>query len=146
MGGLTIARTDAGPPDGPPESAACAAPCGASVTRLLSSARWAVPSSEVLMIIVSGRIYVRPERRDAFLAASIGSVTQARHTPGCLDFVVAADLSNPDASTSMSSGTLKPHSRPFAATGQAPISLRKSYVRTFRGITSRHQVRPRAVW
>jgi quinol monooxygenase YgiN len=47
------------------------------------------------MIIVAGRIYVRPERRDAFLAASIGSIEQARHTPGCLDFVVAADPIEP---------------------------------------------------
>jgi len=43
------------------------------------------------MIIVAGRLYVRPERRDAFLAASMEAVAQARHTVGCHDFVVAAD-------------------------------------------------------
>lgn len=43
------------------------------------------------MIIVSGKIYVKPERREAFLAASLEAVAQARRTPGCLDFVVAAD-------------------------------------------------------
>jgi heme-degrading monooxygenase HmoA len=48
------------------------------------------------MMIVSGRIYVRPERREAFLAASIESVAQARRAAGCLDFVVAADPLEPD--------------------------------------------------
>jgi quinol monooxygenase YgiN len=48
------------------------------------------------MIIVSGRLYVRPERRDAFLAASSEAVKQARRTAGCLDFVVAADPLEPD--------------------------------------------------
>jgi len=48
------------------------------------------------MIIVSGRLYVRPERRDAFLAASSAAVKQARRTAGCLDFVVAADPIEPD--------------------------------------------------
>ena len=47
------------------------------------------------MIIVSGRLYVRPERRDAFLAASLAAVKQARQTTGCLDFVVAADPIEP---------------------------------------------------
>ena len=46
------------------------------------------------MIIVAGRIYVRPERRQNFLAASLKSVVQARSTAGCLDFVVAADESH----------------------------------------------------
>jgi quinol monooxygenase YgiN len=48
------------------------------------------------MIIVSGRIYVRPERRKAFLAASIVSLAQARQTVGCRDFVVAPDPIEPD--------------------------------------------------
>ena len=48
------------------------------------------------MIIVSGRIYVRPDRRAAFLAASLEAVTAARRAPGCLDFVVAADPIEPD--------------------------------------------------
>jgi quinol monooxygenase YgiN len=43
------------------------------------------------MLIVSGRLYVRPERRDAFLAASSEAVKLARGTAGCLDFVVAGD-------------------------------------------------------
>ena len=47
------------------------------------------------MIIVAGRIYVRPERRQNFLAASLKSVVQARSTAGCLDFVVAADPIDP---------------------------------------------------
>jgi quinol monooxygenase YgiN len=48
------------------------------------------------MIIVSGRIYVTPGRRDAFVATSRDAVVQARRTPGCLDFVVAADPVEPD--------------------------------------------------
>jgi quinol monooxygenase YgiN len=48
------------------------------------------------MLIVSGRLYVQPGRRDAFLAASLEAVKQARQTVGCLDFVVAADPIEPD--------------------------------------------------
>lgn len=43
------------------------------------------------MIIVSGRIYVRPGTRQDFLTRSAAAVVQARRTIGCLDFVVAAD-------------------------------------------------------
>lgn len=43
------------------------------------------------MIIVAGRLFVRPERRAAFLAASMEAVAQARAFAGCRDFVVAAD-------------------------------------------------------
>ena len=43
------------------------------------------------MIIVSGRIYVAPGQRDAFLSSSHASVLEARQAPGCRDFVVAAD-------------------------------------------------------
>jgi quinol monooxygenase YgiN len=48
------------------------------------------------MIIVSGRIYVRRGRRDAFLAASMEAVMAARRSSGCLVFVVAADPIEPD--------------------------------------------------
>jgi len=48
------------------------------------------------MIIVSGRIYVRRGRRDAFLAASMEAVRAARRSSGCLEFVVAADPIEPD--------------------------------------------------
>jgi len=43
------------------------------------------------MIIVSGRIYVRPGTRQIFLTRSAAAVAHARQTKGCLDFVVAAD-------------------------------------------------------
>jgi quinol monooxygenase YgiN len=43
------------------------------------------------MIIVSGRIYVRPGTREEFLTLSGGAVAQARRSWGCRDFVVAAD-------------------------------------------------------
>jgi Antibiotic biosynthesis monooxygenase len=48
------------------------------------------------MIIVSGRIYVDPSDRDAFVARSVEAVLKARRAPGCLDFVVAADLLEPN--------------------------------------------------
>ena len=48
------------------------------------------------MIIISGTIYVRPGQREAFLAASMEAVAAARSSPGCLDFVVAADPIEPD--------------------------------------------------
>ncbi len=48
------------------------------------------------MIIVSGRITLRPGGRDEFLARSREAMQQARRTPGCGDFVVAADPLEPD--------------------------------------------------
>jgi hypothetical protein len=48
------------------------------------------------MVIVSGRIYVRPGTRDDFLKLSTEAVVQARRSTGCLDFVVAADPIEPD--------------------------------------------------
>jgi quinol monooxygenase YgiN len=48
------------------------------------------------MIIVSGRIFVRPGARPGFLASSAEAVAQARRYPGCRDFVVAADPLEPD--------------------------------------------------
>ena len=43
------------------------------------------------MIIVSGRIYVRPGTRGRFLARSKEAIVQDRRASGCRDFVVAAD-------------------------------------------------------
>lgn len=43
------------------------------------------------MIIVAGRIYVRPGTRAAFLTRSSEAVVQARRSAGCRDVVVAAD-------------------------------------------------------
>lgn len=48
------------------------------------------------MIIVAGRIYVRPGSRPEFLSRSADAMKQARETPGCVDFVVAADPLDPD--------------------------------------------------
>ena len=48
------------------------------------------------LIIVSGRIHVRPGSRDEFLRRSAGAIAQARGTSGCRDFVVAADPLEPD--------------------------------------------------
>lgn len=43
------------------------------------------------MLIVSGRIHLRPGSRERFLAASAEAIAQGRAFPGCRDFVVAAD-------------------------------------------------------
>ena len=48
------------------------------------------------MIIVSGRIQVRPGTRDEFLRLSAEAIVAARKTEGCRDFVVAADPIEPD--------------------------------------------------
>jgi quinol monooxygenase YgiN len=48
------------------------------------------------MLIVSGKLYVRPGARQAFLTSSLGAVAQARGAHGCRDFVVAADPIEPD--------------------------------------------------
>ena len=48
------------------------------------------------MIIVSGRIYVLPDARQDFLKSSAEAVVLARRSPGCRDFIVAADLIEPD--------------------------------------------------
>ena len=48
------------------------------------------------MIIVSGKIYVRPGARHEFLAPSLEAVVQARRSRGCRDFVVSADPIEPD--------------------------------------------------
>ena len=48
------------------------------------------------MVIVAGSIRIAPGRRDEFVATSLPAVVQARATPGCLDFVVAADPVDPD--------------------------------------------------
>ena len=43
------------------------------------------------MIIVSGRIKIKPGTRQGFLAASLDAIRAARKTAGCRDFIVAAD-------------------------------------------------------
>lgn len=43
------------------------------------------------MIIVSGRIFTKPGKRDAFLEASREAVEAARLAEWCQDFVVSAD-------------------------------------------------------
>lgn len=48
------------------------------------------------MIIVSGKIYLRPGTREDFLSSSLDAMVQARGSHGCRDFVVAADPIEPD--------------------------------------------------
>ncbi|MEN8656054.1 antibiotic biosynthesis monooxygenase family protein [Streptomyces sp. 21So2-11] len=43
------------------------------------------------MIIVSGKLYVDPATRGAYLNGFMSVVEQARAAPGCLDFVLSAD-------------------------------------------------------
>jgi quinol monooxygenase YgiN len=46
-------------------------------------------------IIVAGRIYVKTEQREDFLAGSRNAMELARRTKGCDDFVVAPDPLDP---------------------------------------------------
>jgi quinol monooxygenase YgiN len=48
------------------------------------------------MIIVSGKIFVRPGSRDRFLLSSLEAILKARSARGCRDFVVAADPLEPE--------------------------------------------------
>ena len=47
------------------------------------------------MIIVAGHISVDAERRIAYLDGCRTVVDQARSAPGCLDFALSADLTDP---------------------------------------------------
>jgi heme-degrading monooxygenase HmoA len=47
------------------------------------------------MLIVAGHLTVDPAARDAYLAGCVSVVEQARAAPGCLDFVISADLLDP---------------------------------------------------
>jgi quinol monooxygenase YgiN len=47
------------------------------------------------MIIVSGKLYVDAEARDAYLEGCRKVIEQARVAPGCLDFALSADLVEP---------------------------------------------------
>ena len=48
------------------------------------------------MLIVAGRLYLRPGTREQFLASCESSIRLARAAPGCLDFAVSADPIEPD--------------------------------------------------
>lgn len=48
------------------------------------------------MIIVAGHLMVAPGARERYLASCQDVVEQARRTPGCLEFSIAADLLDPD--------------------------------------------------
>ena len=48
------------------------------------------------MIIVSGRIYTKPGKRDAFLEGSHDAIVAARRAEGCRDFAVSPDRIEPD--------------------------------------------------
>ncbi len=49
-----------------------------------------------MTIIVSGRLHVAADKRDAYLAARVPIVSHAREADGCLDFALSADLLEPD--------------------------------------------------
>lgn len=48
------------------------------------------------MLIVSGRLYLKPGTRDRFLSSCVASIRLARLAHGCLDFSVSADPIDPD--------------------------------------------------
>ncbi|MDG4808073.1 antibiotic biosynthesis monooxygenase [Micromonospora sp. WMMD1120] len=48
------------------------------------------------MLIIAGSLRVDPAAREGYLADCATVITQARATPGCLDFLLAADPLEPD--------------------------------------------------
>ena len=48
------------------------------------------------MLIVSGKLYLKPGAMKEFLASSNEGVVLARKAPGCRDFVVSPDPIEPD--------------------------------------------------
>jgi quinol monooxygenase YgiN len=48
------------------------------------------------MVIVAGFLMVEPSQRDNYLTECRDVVRQARQAPGCLDYVISADLLDPD--------------------------------------------------
>ena len=48
------------------------------------------------MLIVSGRLYLKPGTREQFLNSCVASIRLARLAQGCLDFAVSADPIEPD--------------------------------------------------
>lgn len=43
------------------------------------------------MLIIAGKLYVAPERRDEYVESFVDFVRRARMSPGCLDISIAAD-------------------------------------------------------
>jgi len=48
------------------------------------------------MVIVAGHLTIPADRRAEYLDACVDVVQAAREAPGCLDFVLSADLLQPD--------------------------------------------------
>jgi quinol monooxygenase YgiN len=48
------------------------------------------------VLIVAGTGHVDPDHREELLKSLVTSLRQVRSTPGCLDYVVAADPIEPD--------------------------------------------------
>lgn len=88
------------------------------------------------MIIVSGRIYVTSERREAFLVAAQADLVQARRAPGCRDFVVAADPVEPDRVNVYEEWDSAPELEAFRGAGPDP-ELNADIVRAD---VARHQI------
>ncbi len=47
------------------------------------------------MVIVAGTIEVNPDQREAFLAGRIDGMRTSRAEPGCLEYTLSADPTNP---------------------------------------------------
>jgi len=48
------------------------------------------------MVIVAGRLTIEPGQRDSYLVGCGAVVAAALQAPGCLDFAITADPSDPD--------------------------------------------------
>ncbi len=80
------------------------------------------------MVIVAGHLVVVPAQRKSYLGDCTRVVEQARQAPGCLDFVIGADLLDPARITSSSVGSRRPPSRRSAVAAPATISVPRCWL------------------
>jgi quinol monooxygenase YgiN len=69
------------------------------------------------MLIISGRLFVKPGTRDEFLKCCEPSIAMARRAPGCLDFSVSADIIEPDRANVYEAWTDAQRLEAFRASG-----------------------------
>ncbi|WP_199432353.1 putative quinol monooxygenase [Qaidamihabitans albus] len=75
------------------------------------------------MFIVSGKLYVDEDARDAYVGACRSVLDQARAAPGCLDFVLAADPIEPDRINVYERWESDEHLERFRGSGPEPGQL-----------------------
>lgn len=72
------------------------------------------------MLIIAGKVYVDPEKRDAYAEAHQALIRQARATPGCPDLVIAADPIEPGRMNNIEAWESEKHLAAWRAIAQPP--------------------------